>query len=216
MLSKDTSERVIPDFMKPANGLLVEHIARFHFSMHDINGRVLDLACSFGFDSQMLAKISKKLKNIVAVDYDYNTAAYARGRYNDPLAEYLCGDAVHPLLPRKLGVFDVIVSFETIEHIEDEQQFLSNVYQLLKPGGVSILSTLFDKGRRKPCGSPFHVHQLPVDEFKNLFHDFKFVQFYGQKGVLIEPQRPDTPYPIGLAVLQSNDLFINEKEVLIG
>lgn len=201
MKLEDTGERVIPDFMKPTNGLLLEHVARYHFSTHYIKGRILDLACGSGFGSQMLAKLGKKrIEKIVAVDCDPNTIAYASGRYNHPLVDYRCENAVDPLLPQKLGVFDVIVSFETLEHIEDEQQFLSNVYHLLKPGGVLVLSTPFGKGRGKPCGSPFHVHQLTVDEFKDLFNGYSDVQFYSQKGVLIEPPRPDVRYPLGIAV----------------
>ncbi|SEN80839.1 Methyltransferase domain-containing protein [Mesobacillus persicus] len=202
MKIEDSGERVIPDFMKPTNGLLLEHIARYQFSTHYLKGRVLDLASGSGFGSQMLAKLGKKrIETIVAVDCDPSTVAYAKGRYNHPLVEYRCENAVDPLLPQKLGLFDVIVSFETIEHIEEEQQFLSNVYQLLKPGGVLILSTPFGKGRGKPCGSAFHVHQLTVDEFKNLFNGYTNVKFYGQKGVLIEPTQYDENwYPIGITV----------------
>lgn len=201
MIIENTGERVIPDYMKPTNGLLLEHIARYHFSNHYTKGRILDLACGSGFGSHMLAKLGKKrINQIVAVDCDPKTVAYAQKRYDHPLVEYRCEDAVNPLLPQKLGLFDVIVSFETIEHIEDEQQFLSNVYQLLKPGGVLVISTPYGKGRGIPCGSPFHVHQLTVEEFRNLFTEYQHTSFYGQKGVLIEPPITDFWYPIGIAL----------------
>lgn len=198
-----TGERVIPDLMKVDNSLLLEHIARYQFSSYFLNGRVLDIACGSGYGSHMLAKIGKRrMEQLVSIDCDPNTVAYARKRYNHPLVEYRCEDAVDPLLPHRLGTFDVIVSFETIEHIEEEEQFLSNVYQMLKPGGTLVLSTPFGKGRGKPCGSPFHIHQLTVDEFKQLFTNYKKQEFYFQKGVLIEPQRVDVKYPLGIAICE--------------
>lgn len=198
---KDTGERVIPDFMKPLNGLLLEHLARYEFSTFYMKGRVLDIACGSGFGSQMLAKLCKKqIDEVVAVDIDEEIISYAKGRYHHPLVDFRCEDAVDPLLPEKLGAFDVILSFETIEHLENERQFLANLYQLLKPGGVLILSTPFGEGRGLPSGSPFHVHQLTVEEFSSLFSEYQSVEFYGQKSVLIEPPRPNTKYPIGIAV----------------
>lgn len=196
-----TGERVIPDLMKPANGLLLEHLARYQFSTYYLHGRVLDLACGSGYGSHMLAKIGKKrINQLVAVDYDPHTIEYAHKRYNHPLVEYRCENAIDPLLPQKLGIFDAIISFETLEHIHEEKQFLTNLFNLLKPGGTLIISTPFGKGRGKPCGSPFHVHQLTVTEFHNLFNDYQDVQFYSQKGVLIEPPRTDIWYPLGIAV----------------
>ncbi|MBT2640069.1 class I SAM-dependent methyltransferase [Bacillus sp. ISL-41] len=196
-----TGERVIPDLMKPANALLLEHLARYQFSSYHLRGRVLDIACGSGYGSQMLAKLGKKrINELIAVDFDPVTIEYAHKRYNHPLVKYRCEDATDPLLPQKLGMFDAIISFETLEHLEEERQFLANLYNMLKPGGTLVLSTPFGKGRGKPCGSPFHVHQLTVDEFNELFPEYKEVKMYYQKGVLIEPPYPGVKYPLGVAV----------------
>jgi 2-polyprenyl-3-methyl-5-hydroxy-6-metoxy-1,4-benzoquinol methylase len=196
-----TGERIIPDQLKPTNMLLLEHIARYQFSIRHIGGSVLDLACGAGFGSLILAKTRKKrFEKIVAVDNDAATIAYARGRYHHPLIEYKCENAVDLSLLEKIGTFDSIVSFETLEHIEEEQQFLNNLYQLLKPGGTLIISTPFGKGRGVECGSPFHVHQLTVNEFHALFPQYMEAKFYVQDGVLIEPHNEEFSYPIGIAV----------------
>jgi 2-polyprenyl-3-methyl-5-hydroxy-6-metoxy-1,4-benzoquinol methylase len=199
----DTGERVIPDNMKPTNSLLLEHIARYHFSYPYLRGRILDFACGTGYGSMMMAKAGKKyIEEIVSVDIDKDTIEYARKNYNHPLVNYSVQDVVDPNIHDKLGKFDVIVSFETIEHVKDEERFLSNVYQLLKPNGTLIISTPFGQGRGKPCGSPFHVHQLTKEEFHGLFDNYLKVNFYYQKGVLIEPPREDVEirYPLGIAV----------------
>ncbi|MUK89257.1 methyltransferase domain-containing protein [Ornithinibacillus sp. L9] len=200
---KDTGERVIPEKMKILNGLLLEHIARYHFATHYVYGRVLDFASGSGYGSHIIAKsCKKKIDEIIGVDYDNDTIEYAKGKYYHPLSTFLVGDVTDPEIPKKLGTFDCILSFETIEHIGDEERFLKNVYQLLKPGGTLILSTPFGEGRGKPSGQEFHVHQLTVDEFKHLFGDYQSTSFYFQKGVVIEPAcaAENKDYPLGIAL----------------
>ncbi|WP_204502237.1 methyltransferase domain-containing protein [Aquibacillus albus] len=200
---KDTGERVIPEKMKITNGLLLEHIARYHFAANYVHGRVLDFASGAGYGSHIIAKqCKKKIDEVLGVDIDSEVVDYAQKTYYHPLSTYRQADVTDPLLPEKLGKFDTVLSFETIEHVEDEEQFLSNIYHLLKPGGTLVLSTPFGQGRGKPCGSPFHVHQLTVEEFTNLFHDYEETTFYFQNGVLIEPAFLGTRdhYPLGIVV----------------
>lgn len=196
-----TGERVIPEMMNPMNGLLLEHIARYHFAIEYAEGRVLDLACGVGYGAQLLAKAkNKQIEEVIAVDADAEAIRYAKHRYYHPKVSYLQGDALDPQLPQTLGTFDAIISFETIEHLTDEAKFLENLYKMLKPGGMLILSTPFGYGRGKPCNIAFHVHQLSWNEFHALFDDYSETRFYYQKGVLIEPPRSNIHYPIGIAV----------------
>ncbi|MEC5425493.1 class I SAM-dependent methyltransferase [Virgibacillus sp. C22-A2] len=199
----DTGERVIPEKMKITNGLLLEHIARYHFAANYVHGRVLDFASGSGYGSHIIAKLCKdKVNEVIGIDVDKESVNYAKGTYYHPLTTYLNGDVTDPRLPEELGEFDCILSFETIEHVSEEKKFMANLYNLLKPGGLLILSTPFGKGRGVPCGSPFHVHQLTVNEFKNLFNDYSATSFYFQKGVLIEPAdfNTDKHHPLGIAV----------------
>lgn len=196
-----TGERVIPELMDPMNGLLLEHIARYQFSIDFVKGRVLDIACGSGYGAQLVAKAKhKELTEIIAVDFEIEAIKYAKHRYYHPKVTFLQENALNPQLPHNLGTFDAIISFETLEHLEDEKQFLDSLYAMLKPNGVLILSTPFGLGRGKPSGSPFHVHQLSWDEFHTLFDRYAEQEFYYQRGVLIEPKRNDIHYPIGIAV----------------
>ncbi|WP_433742672.1 class I SAM-dependent methyltransferase [Falsibacillus pallidus] len=196
-----TGERVIPEKMKITNGLLLEHIARYHFAMHYAKGRVLDLACGAGYGSSIVAKAKKKeISELIAVDISNETIQYAKQHYYHPLVKYVVGDAEDPDLPSKIGQFDMIMSFETIEHLEDETAFMTNLYHLLKPKGTLVISTPFGSGRGLPTNEPFHIHQLTEEEFRNLFMVYSGKQFYFQKGVLVEPKRDGIHYPIGIAV----------------
>ena len=195
-----TGERVIPEKMSPMNGMLLEHIARYYFAAPFTAGRVLDIACGAGYGTKMLAKLRKKyISEIIGMDLSAEAVNYANKNYYHPLSTYIEGDIMEPAQLSKLGLFDTIVSFETIEHIADDLKFMKHLYSLLKPGGTLVLSTPFGKGRGLPSKEPFHFHQLTVEEFKNLFWQFNNVEFYFQRGVMFEPPRPDHHYPIGVA-----------------
>jgi 2-polyprenyl-3-methyl-5-hydroxy-6-metoxy-1,4-benzoquinol methylase len=131
---------------------------------------------------------------------DHAIIEYAARTYYHPLSGFQVEDALNPNLPQKLGLFDTIVSFETIEHVTDDRLFMKNLYDMLRPGGTLVLSTPFGEGRGKPSGSPFHVHQLTKEEFTDLFQEFREVEIVYQRGVLFEPSRENVYYPFGVAV----------------
>ncbi|MFC7062935.1 class I SAM-dependent methyltransferase [Halobacillus seohaensis] len=200
---KDTGERVIPKEMDPMNNLLLEHIARYHFSELYVHGRVLDLACGVGYGSAHIAKKRKKhIDEMIGIDICKDTIQYAIQNYYHPLLEFQVGDILHADWVTEIGQFDTILSFETIEHIPDEKIFMSHIHKLLKPGGTLILSTPFGKGISYPSGSPFHYFQMTAEEFKGLFKDFSEVEIFYQNGVTIEPPRNGVYYPLGVAVCQ--------------
>ncbi len=189
---KLTNERIVPELMEPLNGLLLEHLARYYFAGPIAHGNVLDLACGSGYGAWMLARFAKqKVARITGVDNDQRTIRYAAKRYAHPSCEWVCADAVDPSLGTILGCgeYDTIISFETIEHLHNDQQFLANLKTLLAPGGSLILSSPFGKGRDFPSNQEFHVFQYTPAEFCNLFAppDWEDTRFYLQRGVLFEP-----------------------------
>ncbi len=196
-----TGERIIPKQMKPTNGMLLEHIARYYFAAPYVQGRVLDIACGTGYGSHMTAKERKReVTEIVAVDNDEETLRYASREYHHQKVTYVQGDATDPELPERLGLFDTILSFETIEHLKDDRMFMDNLYRMLKPGGVLVLSSPFGRGRGMPTSEPFHVHQLTPEQFEELFTGFAEVDIYYQRGVTFEKPRDGIRYFIGVAV----------------
>ncbi|CAM3497821.1 class I SAM-dependent methyltransferase [Cytobacillus oceanisediminis] len=198
---ENTGERIIPEELPITNGMLLEHLARYYFSLYYAKGRVLDIACGTGYGSKIMAKSKKEeINEIIAVDIDEETLKYARQNHYHPHVKYVKADAADEKLPDDLGLFDVITSFETIEHLETEEAFLDNLFKMLKPGGILILSTPFGAGRGKPTREPFHIHQLTEEEFIELFEPYGDTEFYYQRSVLIEPKREGKHYPIGIAV----------------
>ncbi|WP_431801931.1 class I SAM-dependent methyltransferase [Halobacillus andaensis] len=132
---EDTGERVIPKEMDPMNGLLLEHVARYHFSEPYVKGRVLDIACGVGYGAAHLAKKRKKqITEILGVDISKDTIQYAIQNYYHPLLTFKTGDIMDEAWVDAMGQFDTIVSFETIEHIPDVEKFMNHMRKLLSPG----------------------------------------------------------------------------------
>ncbi len=196
-----TGERIIPKILKPTNGMLLEHIARYYFAFPFIQGRVLDIACGTGYGCHMVAKDRKReVHEVVGVDVDEETILYANREYNHQKVRYIQGDALDPQLPDRLGLFDTILSFETIEHVPNDQLFMNHLYRMLKPGGTLVLSSPFGRGRGMLTSEPFHYHQFTPEEFEQLFNPFSEVDIYYQRGVIFEKPREGVRYFIGIAV----------------
>ncbi|HLR51353.1 MAG TPA: class I SAM-dependent methyltransferase [Candidatus Avamphibacillus sp.] len=200
---EDTGERVILEKMNIMSSMLIEHLARYHFASQFAEGRVLDFACGTGYGTHIIAKKCKeKVSEVIGVDKEKEALKYAEHTYYHPKSTFKQTDVADKNTPEQLGKFDYIVSFETLEHIQDEKQFLDNIYEMLYPGGTLILSTPFGEGRGKPCKNPFHVHQLTEEEFQELFVNYASVSYYYQENALIIPAESakGKSFPLGIVV----------------
>jgi 2-polyprenyl-3-methyl-5-hydroxy-6-metoxy-1,4-benzoquinol methylase len=197
-----TQERVIPKQMNPKNGMLIEHLERYKFAAAFASGRVLDIACGAGYGSELLLEGSKRgaIKEIVGADIDEIALEYAKENYTFDNVTYRVADALSPKLKEELGSFDAIVSFETIEHFEGDEVFLKNIYDMLKPGGVAIISTPFGRGKDQPCKNPYHVYQYREEEFLEVLSIFDEVEMYHQRDSEIEIPLEGKKYYLMVAV----------------
>ena len=197
---KYTGERVIPKLMRPSNGLLIEHLDRYRFAAPLAKGRVLDIACGVGYGAEVLLKKEAPLEAYVGVELSEEAIAYAKAHYGYEWTSYYVGDALDLSLVDRIGTFDTIISFETIEHFHGDALFIENLYTLLKPGGILIISTPFGQGVGMPCTTPFHVHQYKQEEFEALLSPFSNVTMYHQNNHFIERPRPGKKYYLMVAV----------------
>ncbi len=190
--------------MSANNGMLKEHIARYQFAAGYCRGRVLDMACGAGYGPDILLHTSpdsEAISEIIGVDNAWEAVNYARWHYScPPRVTFYQGSALDPSLPERIGKFDTIVSFETIEHFEAADGFLQVLQNLARPGAHILISTPFGRGRGKPCADPYHVWQYTPAEFEQLVAVFPSVEMYHQRDVVIEKPRPHTRYWLGVAV----------------
>lgn len=151
-----TGERVIPGHLGTL-GLYHVHQARYEFAQTWSHGRsVLDVACGTGYGSEQL---SLGADSVTGLDIDHNSVDYARWYCAQrPNCEFAVGDALS--LPFPNSRFDLVVSFETIEHVRTPEIFVAEVQRVLRSGGNFIVST--------PCRSmlsAFRLHREHINEF---------------------------------------------------
>ena len=177
-----TGERVVPDIPE-LEALFQFHWIRYSFAVANMGGKyVLDLGCGAGYGAHLLA-MSDPGSCVVGMDIGADAIAYAKSHYRLPNLRYVVGDVLSPPFPR--ASFDLIVTFEVLEHLEDAQRSLELSRWMLKPDGVLIVSTpnreVYSKGHEKPW-NPYHVREFSLPEFQALLHaQFSHVQIYGQQ-----------------------------------
>jgi SAM-dependent methyltransferase len=156
-----------------------EHAARYVFALPLVSGkRVLDIACGTGYG---LGLLSGSAKYVTGVDVDMEAATQARAECKG-LSAVVLGNGL--TLPFADESFDVITSFETLEHLRERSRFLSELKRVLSRDGVLILSTP-NANYTKPVNgvphNPFHVFEYSPDELRDeLESHFSVKKFLGQ------------------------------------
>ncbi len=172
-----TGERYLPWVDDPATSY--EHWHRYAYVSQFVRDRrVLDLACGEGYGSALLAQTAEL---VVSIDIDEKTVQHARIKYAGSNMHFIIGSVTE--IPVSGIGFDVIVCFETIEHIHERDKLLCETKRLLAPEGLFIISTPNRPEYRKvEPSNPFHVDEFDLEEFKGLLSKyFKNLSLLGQR-----------------------------------
>ena len=148
---------------------LARHRAAYVYAIERApEGRVLDLGCGSGYGT---AELSEALPHVFGLDR-VSPDRGARGRG----VSYVRADLeAVPLLPAS---FDLISSFQVIEHLVDPIIYLSAMAKLLRPEGTALVTTpnLLTSDKE----NPFHVHEYEPEELRKcLSRHFREVEMYG-------------------------------------
>lgn len=109
-----------------------------------IRGCILENGCGVGMYVEHLSPLGGK---VIGLEYDFERAAQARINSQNIL------NAAGESLPLPSGTFDLILSHEVIEHVQDDRTAILEMVRVLKPGGRIVL---FCPNR----GYPFETHGI--------------------------------------------------------
>lgn len=173
-----TGERFVPG--EGGARIAYEHYHRYFFARRLAAKKVvLDLGCGAGYGSNLLAEVAD---HVTGIDLSPEAVDHARSVYRRANLDFLTGDCRDTRLPERQ--FDLIVSFEMIEHLAEHDQLLAQVLRLLKSDGVFVVSSPDKEFYSDAEGyeNPFHVKELYARDFQVLLErNFSHVALFAQK-----------------------------------
>lgn len=152
-----------------------EHAARYEFARSYVGGKtVLDIACGTGYGIGLLKQTANF---VVGVDIDNDALAEAKREGDVARADGL-------RLPFADESFDIVTSFETLEHLHERAAFLRELRRVLHTEGRLILSTPnaeYTQPKNGKPSNPFHVHEYQTEELeRELNSSFSVERLMGQ------------------------------------
>lgn len=143
------------------------HIARYIFATQFTkNKSVADIACGTGYGTRILIE-QGAAKSCIGIDISSEAIEYANRNHNVPGSCYICASA--DKTPFEDNSIDIVVSFETIEHLPNDKVLLMEFHRIIKSGGLLICST----PNQWPLSiAPFHTKEYDLSEFKRVLSNF--------------------------------------------
>lgn len=167
LLFFDKAERWIKGMMYASTEK--EHLDRYKFAQnYTLGKRVLDMACGSGYGSFLIAT-EGKADMVIGVDLDRDAIRYGNHRYASSNVERYVADATQFRAEEK---FEVILSFETIEHVPDYELLLKNYARNLKEDGFLLISTPINKVTTSDLKNPYHVIEWSFFDFHKLIEKY--------------------------------------------
>lgn len=192
-----TGERYLPELLSAK--ISYEHWHRYIFaSRFCTQKKVLDIACGEGFGSNFL---SRHAESVQGVDIAPDIVEHAKRKYQHERLNFTVSNAVS--VPFEDESFDVVVSFETLEHLsgEDQHLFIKEMVRVMKEEGILIISTPNKKVYSDDANyaNPFHLSEFYKEEFMSFLADhFKNITIFSQQviGASLISRRSESVYDI--------------------
>jgi GT2 family glycosyltransferase/SAM-dependent methyltransferase len=196
-----TGERMVP--WAPDVQVIYEHLHRYWFAASAAAGRrVLDVGSGEGYGTAILASVAE---SVCGIELDETSVAHSRANYQADNLEFRVGSALD-LADFADGEFGLVVCFEVLEHIAEQEQLLDGISRVLAADGVLLCSTPERVSYTEESGqeNPFHVRELTEREFRDLLGArFAQVRLWGQRA-----STGSAIYPIDPAGQRGEMVFI--------
>jgi len=174
-----TAER--SSHLDPSENVIYQrHLVAYKEAAKMISGTVLEVGSGEGYGIMELAPIADKY---IAVD-KYDTHISNELKVENDIAFILT--EVPPLNGIEDNSVDFVVTFQVIEHIENDELFLKEIKRVLKPGGKLIMTT--PNIKMSLTRNPWHIREYSPEQMNNVvksvFENFELKGVFGNKKVM--------------------------------
>lgn len=154
--------------------VLMDHYHRYQWASSCVYGTVLDLACGIGYGSSIITN-NTRVENYIGVDISSETIDKAKKNYASDSCCFHVGTAYDlSFIPDES--IDVIVSLETIEHLDQPKVAIKEFRRVLKKDGVllgSVPTKNLDEHHDKyHGGNKYHLTRFESEDVKQLFSEY--------------------------------------------
>jgi SAM-dependent methyltransferase len=125
-----------------------------------VNGNLLEVGCGEGRGVEALMG---KSTHFTAVDKIEEALQVLRKKF--PSGKFLSMN-IPPFGDLKNNEYDCVVSFQVIEHIQNDILFLKEIHRVLKPGGIALLTT--PNRKLSLSRNPWHIREYLAHELKDM------------------------------------------------
>jgi 2-polyprenyl-3-methyl-5-hydroxy-6-metoxy-1,4-benzoquinol methylase len=146
------------------------HVSRYLWVKKFVkNKKVLDAGCGSGYGANIL---SKDARSIMGIDISKNAIEYSKIKYDRTNTIFMVKDMSEEGDIKER--FDVIISFDVLEHIKEPHKYLQELTKLLNEDGMLIVGTpnLEVNELYNASWNPFHAKEYTSGEFKLLLSQY--------------------------------------------
>lgn len=179
-----SSERQVLEEKTPWWG---EHVYRYELVLPHIKptDKIIDIACGTGYGSHLLAQYTQE--QVIGGDISKETIHFCKSYWKKENLDFQVLDGTN--LPFSDDYFDVVVSFETIEHTTQYMKMLQEFKRILKKTGKAFISTP-NFVINSPTGkivNPYHTQEFTYDELNEILGKvFSKFKIFGQQYIRYE------------------------------
>ncbi|WP_299607728.1 class I SAM-dependent methyltransferase [uncultured Aquimarina sp.] len=163
-----TSSRILSD--RP---LYLRTKKAYEIAKELVYGNVLEIGCGEGYGINQYYRNVEKLTLIDKSDYSFRVL-----RENFPEVTFL-KQKIPPLTNIADNQFDIVLSFQVIEHIKHDHLYLQEIYRVLKPGGKALITT--PNASKSIARNPWHYKEYDFIELETLLK--KYFKNFEIKGI---------------------------------
>ncbi len=164
-----TAERV--SLEKSDNFVFQRSLLAYHRAAELVESDILEIGTGTGYGVEIIAP---KATRYITIDKQLPENPLLLGN-----VEYY--EMEVPPIEFENGSFDAAVSFQVIEHIEEDIDFVREVSRVLRVGGKFVVST--PNAPMSLTRNPWHIREYNADELRNLLEcHFSKVEAYGIVG----------------------------------